>query len=84
MLLVVHVKNIADRESAADQLDGPGATFAVDPEEAYDVGRQAVRLAIDLAQEAIPIVLHQVEQFVDFVENERVVLGLPLEMVILR
>jgi len=81
VLLVVHVQNIADRKAAPDQLDGPGAAFAVDPEEAYEVGRKAVRLAIDLGHETIPIVLHQVEQFGDFIENERLELCLPLEMV---
>src|SRR5262245_377983 len=67
LLLVEEVKEIADREPATDQLDRVRPPLGVDAHEAHDVGRKPVRLAIDLCQILVAVVLHIIEQIIDLV-----------------
>src|SRR6266436_2804963 len=65
ILLVVHVHEVADGEAAADEGDGERLAIAVRVQKADDVGREAVRLRVDLGEVSIPVVLHHDEELVD-------------------
>src|SRR5258706_7539358 len=69
LLLVRHVSDVADRQTAVDQLDSPWAAAFARPDEVDEIIGQPVGLHVNFREIAFAVVLHELLELYNLGEN---------------